>query len=1165
MSCVYSGVDTGRIVLDAPPAPPAQNSTNVLARLMPVAMVAAMGGMTVLYLTSTDATSRNPMFLFFPAMMAISLIGTLAYGGRGAGRAGELAAQRAEYLRYLDAVDGALARAGEEQHRHLHATHPGPGMLWSLAGTHRLWERTEDHPDFGLVRVGIGEQACATSVTAPGPAASADADPVTADAVQRLLTHRAMVRDVPVTVSLRAVRTISICGEPAAARSVARALLCQIATLHDPTLVAVSAPRGADWDWVKWCANEWDSRTVHHRVVLSEETAAAETATTSIICVTGTGPPVVSADGVPVAAVCDEMSSAEAAACARRIARHRPHRCGRSPALRDWPALMGFEDPDALDVARQWSRDPGQGLLRVPIGVAEDGSVVELDIKEAAADGMGPHGLCVGATGSGKSEFLRTLVLGMICTHPPELLNLVLVDFKGGATFLGLEGVHHVSAVITNLADEAPLVSRMRDALSGEINRRQETLRAAGNLTNITQYAQARAGDDTLAPLPALVVIVDEFSELLSRHPDFSEVFVAIGRLGRSLGIHLLLATQRLDEGRLRGLETHLSYRVCLKTFSAAESRAVLGVPDAYDLSSRPGAAYLKTASGVLTRFQTAYVSGGYTPRPRPRSRPLTVRPFTRTGDTEPERAVPQRPLLDAMLTRLVGHGAPAHRVWLPPLRSSPRLAELLAGATFPRLRVPIGVVDCPFEQQQRHHVIDLSAAAGNVAVVGAPRSGKSTALCTLMAGLAAVHDAASVQFYCLDFGGGDVTAMRDLPHLGTVASRHEGDLCRRIVAHVESILQQRESATGRDDRGDVFLVVDGWATLRQEFDLLEPRITALAGRGLAYGVHVMIAASRWADLRPALKDQIGTRVELRLGDPAESEMDRRRSRDLADRPPGRALTREGRESAIALTDDRVPVRRGDAVAPPVELLPDRVARADLEVDVPGSGEVVLGLRERDLSPAVLDLAEHAHLLILGENQCGKTALLRLICTELIAAGRDSRLDIIDFRRTLLGVVETDHLAGYAVTPAAAGARMASLAGILTARMPDEHVTQQQLRERSWWRGPEIFVIIDDYDLVAGATGNPLAPLAEFLPYAGDLGLHVVVARRSGGAARAMFDPLLTRMRDMGCAGVMMSSTPEDGVLLGTVRPARLPPGRGTLIARGRPDEAIQVAWVDPP
>jgi S-DNA-T family DNA segregation ATPase FtsK/SpoIIIE len=126
-------------------------------------------------------------------------------------------------------------------------------------------------------------------------------------------------------------------------------------------------------------------------------------------------------------------------------------------------------------------------------------------------------------------------------------------------------------------------------------------------------------------------------------------------------------------------------------------------------------------------------------------------------------------------------------------------------------------------------------------------------------------------------------------------------------------------------------------------------------------------------------------------------------------------------------------------------------------------------------------------------------------------------------------------------------------------------VTQRQLRTRSWWSGPELYVVIDDYDLVVGATGNPLAPLLDFVPHAKDLGLHVVLARRSGGAARAMFDPLLARLRDLGCMGLMMSTSPEEGILLGSVRPTPLPPGRATLITRAQPDQSIQVAWSDPP
>jgi S-DNA-T family DNA segregation ATPase FtsK/SpoIIIE len=351
--------------------------------------------------------------------------------------------------------------------------------------------------------------------------------------------------------------------------------------------------------------------------------------------------------------------------------------------------------------------------------------------------------------------------------------------------------------------------------------------------------------------------------------------------------------------------------------------------------------------------------------------------------------------------------------------------------------------------------------------------------------------------------------------------------------------------------------------------------------------VHVVVIASRWAEIRPALKDQIGTRIELRLGDPADSEMDRRRARQLSHISPGRGITRDGKEMIIALPRlDGKPTTAGLAeaigasaeflrdrwngrCAPPVELLPlqvthDTVAAVGLART---ATQVAVGLGERELRPVVLDFAEQSHLVVLGEAECGKTSALRLLCREIMRTNTadSAQIEIVDFRRTLLGVVESGHLGGYAISVSALTARLPVLLERLEARMPGEDVTQQQLRTRSWWAGPEIYLVIDDYDLVAGATGNPLTPLVDYLPHAKDLGLHVVIARRSGGAARAMFDPVLARLRDLGCMGLMMSASPDEGVLLGSVRPSAQPQGRGTLITRGHPDQLIQVAWTDPP
>ena len=272
--------------------------------------------------------------------------------------------------------------------------------------------------------------------------------------------------------------------------------------------------------------------------------------------------------------------------------------------------LIGVANIRTLTPSTSWRPRPARDRLRVAIGVGTTGQAVELDIKEAAQGGMGPHGLVVGATGSGKSELLRTLVLGLAITHPPDYLNFVLVDFKGGATFNKLDALPHTSAVITNLSDELGLVDRMKDAINGELNRRMELLRSAGTFASLRDYDQARALGTDLPAIPTLLIVVDEFSELLTAKPDFLDLFITIGRVGRSLGVHLLLASQRLEEGRLRGLDTYLSYRIGLKTFSVAESRIVLGAPDAFELPTAPGNGYLKFDTTGLVRFKGAYVSG---------------------------------------------------------------------------------------------------------------------------------------------------------------------------------------------------------------------------------------------------------------------------------------------------------------------------------------------------------------------------------------------------------------------------------------------------------------------------------------------------------------------------------------------------------------------------
>ncbi|MFF8279531.1 type VII secretion protein EccCa [Streptomyces lateritius] len=940
-------------------------------------------------------------------------------------------------------------------------------------------------------------------------------------------------------------------------------------------------------------------------------------------------------EGVP-----DGISLPAAEALARQLA---PLRMGGGdddePLLAnlDFTDLLNLGDAASVDVARTWRPRSVAERLRVPIGVGEDGQPVMLDLKEAAQEGMGPHGLCVGATGSGKSELLRTLVLGLAVTHSSETLNFVLADFKGGATFAGMSQMPHVAAVITNLADDLTLVDRMGDAIRGELQRRQELLRSAGNYANIHDYEKARAAGAPLEPLASLVLVIDEFSELLTAKPDFIDMFIQIGRIGRSLGVHLLLASQRLEEGKLRGLDTYLSYRIGLRTFSAAESRTAIGVPDAYHLPSVPGSGYLKFGTDEMTRFKAAYVSGTYRtggPRLTAGQMPIERRPALFTASPVPvvyaapdpayltaQRAEEDDALadtvLDVIVRRLEGQGVPAHQVWLPPLDQAPSLDQLLPGLaqtadrgltateyTRPGgLTVPLGLIDKPFEQRREVLYRDFSGAAGHMMVVGGPQSGKSTLMRTLISSFALTHTPAEVQFYALDFGGGGMVSLADLPHVGGVASRLDPERVRRTVAEVLGVLNRREEffrshsidsiATYRRKRaagelpgeawGDVFLVIDGWGGFRNDYDMLEPVVSDIAARGLGYGIHVVITAARYMEVRAALKDQMLGRLELRLGDVMDSEFDRKVAANVPPGVPGRgqvpeklhfmgALPRiDGSSSAVDLSEGTAAFVQAaksawtGAPAPAVRLLPRRLPAEQLPkgFEYPQHG-IAIGIDETNLEPVFVDFETDPFFLIFGESESGKTALLRLIAKQLCEryTPEQARIVVGDYRRTMLEAVAPSHLLEYAPMASAMQMHMDAINTVMTKRAPKPDITPQQLRDRSWWTGPQLYVLVDDFELVATNSGNPLQVLVENLPFARDVGIRFIVARSAAGASRAMYEPFMQRAKELGAQGVILSGDPSEGDILGNVRARPMPPGRGTFVSRKRGTPLVQLGWL---
>lgn len=1170
--------------LTAEPVPVANRPSPVpmLRILMPVVMVAGMVAMVGLMMLG--GAGANPMMLILPLMVGMSMLMMFSPP-----QGEDVDETRRTYLRHLGALrEKALGNAARQRAHEFHR-HPEPGELWSRVDGRRLWERGPEDPDTLEVRIGLGDTGLCTPVQVPDAGAAEDLDPVCAVSLRRTVKAVGTCPGMPVAVQLQAFRFLGIAGPGAG--DLARAIVAQLVVAHGPETVAVEVV-GPGWDWLKWLPHTRRPEQARHRILVVDHTTTTGTepyiddptwttiidvgsrATTALgmraeqegLSLTADGIlAALTAAGVEKLGEADRLREEEAVILGRALTRfRRPDAAVGGAGGRDLTSLIGLADIDQLTPETMW---PGRELTRqrlvVPIGTTPQGAPVRLDLKESAHGGMGPHGLCIGATGSGKSELLRTLVVSLAATHSPDELNLVLVDFKGGATFLGCEQLPHTSAVITNLSDEAVLVERMFDAISGELNRRQELLREAGNFANVTDYTTARlAGRADLAPLPALVIVVDEFSELLAAHPDFADLFVAVGRLGRSLHVHLLLASQRLEEGRLRGLDSHLSYRIGLKTFSAAESRQVLGVTDAHHLPAQPGAGFLKHDADDITRFQAAYVSGPLERRDVtvPPGAPGRVALFTGWEQFEQAEVAPtviddSTTLLDTVVdrARTTAHlrGQAAHRVWLPPL---PAMVELAGVADHVgELAAVVGIIDLPYHQRQDPLVLDLSTGGGHVAVCGGPQTGKSTALRTIVASLAATHTTASIRFYVIDLGGDQLATLQRLPHVAGVAGRADPERLRRIVDEVAGLVEEPEER-------HTFLVVDGWHAVAGDFeDLLEP-LTTLAADGPSKRVHLVVSTPRWTVLRPAIRDLISHRIELKLGEAMDSLIDRKAQQKLPTLP-GRGLDPRGRQMLIALSSNQdlahiTATAAGQEPVPALRVLPPHIGVEELE---PPAGGIALAVGGPRLSTLAWDPTGSPHLVCVGGQGAGKSTALVTAMAGISGLGREAaRLVVIDHRRAHLGAVDQEMLAAYSATTATTTAVLRDTVATLSTRLPGPDITPAQLAARDWWEGPDIFVVIDDLDLVAE---HELVGLAELLPHSRDIGLHLVLARKSGGIGRALFGPFLAAVRDQTPVVLLLDADREEGTIFG-IRPLAQPPGRGTWQVRGETVGVCQVATV---
>jgi len=899
--------------------------------------------------------------------------------------------------------------------------------------------------------------------------------------------------------------------------------------------------------------------------------------------------------------------------------------------------LLEIPAADALDPAITWLPRTRADLLRVPFGKKKDGSLVYLDLKETADRGMGPHGLIVGATGSGKSELLRTLVVALAITHDPQTLNLVLIDFKGGASFADFDALPQVAGIVTNLQSDLMLVDRVYSALLGEQQRRQRMLHDAGNLDNIKQYQEVWARNHTIAPMPHLIIIVDEFAELIANRSDFLDLFVQMGRVGRSLGIHLLFATQRLEEGRIKGLESHLRYRICLRTYSASESKTVLEKADAYYLPSMPGMGYFKVDTEIYDLFKAGLVSVPHVSLEEKALFGRRPRLFTSAGKLvqhpdadQSERgrvAHTLRTEMDVVIERLAlasqktTQSKAVHQVWLPPLEKVLPFGQVLQrtermdldgtswgmSPVFGDLRVPVGLLDIPLKQEQIPCWLDFSGIGGHLALVGAPRSGKSTFLRTLITAFLLTHSPRDVQIYGIDMGGGLLHIFEQAPHVGATCGKAERDKVRRVVRQVRQVIEEREfffrergidtMATLRARRqngefpdmpfGDIFLLIDNFGQFFLEFDQLEADLLEIIANGLSYGVHLVLTANRWAEIRTKLRDNIGTRLELRLNDPQESELGKATASALPIDTPGRGATRDKLffQVALPLIERETPTLdqlntvvqqslnnlvqriclawKGEP-APPVYMLPSRVSYEDLPPPEKQTG-VPLALEEFRLSPLSIDLvARGPHFIILGDSESGKTSLLRTWMRGIERAyePQEAGFAIVDFRKQLLDFAESRHLLGYAYNALTLATCIGNLKTDLERRLQKStDVPLSELGNTSGWNGRHFFLFVDDSENVQTSGSNPLNPLVDYILSARDIGFHIILSHRVGGMGRAAYEAMFQRLREMGTSAIILSGDPAEGKLLYGVPARYLPPGRGYFVQPKYPPILVQTAF----
>ena len=844
-------------------------------------------------------------------------------------------------------------------------------------------------------------------------------------------------------------------------------------------------------------------------------------------------------------------------------------------------AGVGLADDPQVTVDR-WREDgslPGAGALstrgprtlKALVGQGPLGDF-SLDLRE-----QGPHALVGGTSGAGKSEFLQSWVLGMAAAHSPRRVTFLFVDYKGGSAFADCVNLPHCVGLVTDLSPH--LVRRALTSFRAELTFREHLL----NAKNAKDLLSLEATNDPECP-PSLVIVVDEFAALVQEVPEFIDGMIDIAQRGRSLGLHLILATQR-PAGVIKGnLRANTALRVALRMADEIDSTDVIDSPLASEFDPRiPGRGAVRTGPGRISLFQTGYAGGRTSDAPTAARidietmafgpgipweipRPATTRDDEDSGPTDITRIV-------ASITnaaRACRLPAP-RRPWLPELEARFDMDQVLAtsGQDDPNA-LPLGVIDDPAHQSQ-HTVHYAPDTDGNLAVYGAGGSGKSGVLRALAYAASALSDHARTDIYCLDFSTAGLPMLSPLPNVGAVIDGSDTErvtrLLRRLVellddratryaaAHADSISEYRRS-TGETDEARVLLLVDGLSAFRDAYETgtgaalkAYGNFTRLLAEGRGAGIHVILTADRPGALPSSLAANVRTRLVLRQADENGYMALDVPKNVLVEAPPGRAIFSGGANElqvAIPSGSSSAPSQAaafvklaermrqaGTAPAEGVERLPDLIARSEVPASV--GGMPVLGVAEEDLAP--LPFSPLGALSIGGMPGSGRTSAIESVVQAVHRWRPSLPLYFIGPRRSRVHDLDLWRASARGVDEAQA---------VLA---PVKEIAENAAADDD---APDVVLVVEALsELVGTPAESALLDVVKKLRRNG----HLLIAEQETSGWSSGW-PLIAEVRNAR-HGIVMQPNPMDGDVLFKVDFPRLkrsdyPLGRGVYVHSGK-------------